>query len=376
MEKPQSSTFEQTRLELKQEQQMLQEQSAAWLLKRNALAVNERMQLDEQFNAIFEQLGTYFLTIQGSGLPATLGQLQDLIEQGASASTLGHHELGAYNLAMFIKNLSQMEDPEILALAEKVIKQAIVSGADLYQQKAYVGNGGSTCLEWVLLYLGQGIDANSLGLKALPPYMVCYRILPWLMGDDPDAGKGIRDFFYFEYFLQFLRNSPQVAPLQEKVMQRLMCHGYALFEYKTLNTPAFYFNKLAGMNLQWLTMLFPSDEPAISIYLEKLRRELDAGIIKDLLNAFTSNNKARKYFKSFFSSRPHWLLHAMIDIAPQEIFRLVQRNEQDILIPFLKHYKRDIAQLRNHHGQTILQHATTTRGVVENTLALLRNAHV
>ncbi|RAJ77393.1 hypothetical protein CLV59_107160 [Chitinophaga dinghuensis] len=370
------STFERIKNTLGQEQQSLREQKNAWLLKRNSLTPTVQLQLDATFKATFELLNEQFLAPTSMELAPILHQLEGLIREGASAHRLGQDELGSFNLAMFIKYLNVVQGDECLSLAASVIQSSVVAGAHLYRQRAYIGNGGDTCIEWVLLYLGQGIDEHSLGLKSLPTYQLCYRILPWLMGTDPEAGKGIREIFYFEHFLQFLQESPQVASLQEQVIQRMICHGYALFESRTLNTPAFYFNKLAGMQLHWLTMLFPSDEPAVSVYLEKLRRRLNAAMLKDLLNAFTSNNKARKHFKSFFSSKPHWLLSAIITVAPEEVFRLVQRNEQDMLAPFLKYSKRELALLRNGKGQTMLEFACATRGVVENTIQLLQQIRV
>ena len=59
---------------------------------------------------------------------------------------------------------------------------------------------------------------------------------------------------------------------------------------------------------------------------------------------------------------------------PELIFDLVKRNEQDMLIPFLKYYKPVLHGLRDAKGNTLLHYAVLSRGRMENTVQILRNA--
>jgi ankyrin repeat protein len=68
------------------------------------------------------------------------------------------------------------------------------------------------------------------------------------------------------------------------------------------------------------------------------------------------------------------LLQYIVASAPDVIFDLVKRNEQDMLIPFLKNCKPAILELRDEGGNTLLHHAVLSRGLMENTIQLLRNA--
>jgi hypothetical protein len=169
---------------------------------------------------------------------------------------------------------------------------------------------------------------------------------------------------------------PEVASFQEKTILRLMSLGFPPFGTHEFYSPATYFSHVAAMDVQWLTLLFPFEDVAVKPYLEALQKHLDAAIIRKLLNGFTSNNKARKHFKAYFSARPHWLLQSIIELTPEEVFNLVKRNEQDMLIPFLKYCKRSMATWRDDSRRTLLQQAAATRGVVENTLQLLRDANL
>jgi ankyrin repeat protein len=92
------------------------------------------------------------------------------------------------------------------------------------------------------------------------------------------------------------------------------------------------------------------------------------------MNGFTSSNKTRKHFKAFFSIKAHWLLQYIIESMPEVIFGLVKRNEQDMLVPFLKNFKLAMISLRDANGNTLLHQAVLCRGLVENTIQLLRNA--
>lgn len=106
-------------------------------------------------------------------------------------------------------------------------------------------------------------------------------------------------------------------------------------------------------------------------YLHAMQTHLSKEMIPHLVNSFTSSNKGRKHFKAFFSLRPHWLLRTIISTSPETIFRLVARNEKELLAPFLKHFKPAMAALRDAKGHTLLHQAMQGKGRVSNTLRLL-----
>ncbi len=348
----------------------LNKEKAAWQAVRSTLDEAAAHTLDEAFKAAFGQLDGLLRSVQASSLEEVLQTLRGLVQKGASARLLGNHELGAFNLAMLVKQLDNITGKEALELAGEIIRTTIAAGADLYAQKAYAGNGGSSSLEWLCLYLAGGVSSNSY-LRDTDQYNCCYKVFPWIAGEEAITPVHVQDFYPFERFMGALRKSPEVEELQEQMILRWIALGCSPVVSDGHNRP-FFFNRLATLNVQWLTMLFPFEEEPLQAYLHQVKKYLDLPIAQSLLNGFTSNHKARKHFKAFFSGRPHWLLQWIIRSAPEIIFGLVKRNEQDMLAPFLKHFKRELAGLRNEEGHTLLQHALSTRRVTEHTLALLR----
>jgi len=352
--------FLQTKQELLANRNDLEKEKAIWATVRKRLNETQANVLDEQFKAEFEKLGISFGNVPSTSIQEILQSLKELVQQGAAATLLGNHELGTYNLAMLIQQISGVSDKASLEIIVEIIRLTIVAGAGLNAQKAYAGNGGATSLEWVCLYLARGV--GDIGyLRSLDQYVCCYQIFFWL----PERTAS------FNSFLANLRVSEEVADLQEKIMLAMMGDGCSPFTADDLYRSASFFSRIAAINIKWLTLLFPFEDDAIKHYLSVLQPNVTPEIAKNLINGFTSNNKARKHFKAFFSMKPHWLLKFIIGSAPEIIFGLVKRNEQDLLIPFLKNFKPAMMELRDAKGNTLLQHAALCRGVVENTIQLL-----
>lgn len=343
----------------------LEKDIAACPAARKPLGKAETNALDEQFKAAFEALASL------SGLENIFRSLQELVRSGASAALLGNDELGTYNLAMFIQDIHKITSPADLDTASRIIRLTITAGADLQAQKAYAGNGGSTCLEWLCIYLalGTGHPASPCNRDQ---YACYYTIFPWVI-DHKIIAPG---FHPFRTFIACLGNAPDVADLQEKVILRMMALGFSPLSPGDHDLPASFFSRVAAVSGKWLTMLFPFEDDHLKPYLDGLRANLNEAVATCLVNGFTSNNKARKYFKAFFSPRPHWLLEWMIAVVPVSIFSLVKRNEQDLLAPFLKNFKPAMAALRDANGNTLLHQAVLARGTVKNTIQLLCNANL
>lgn len=68
--------------------------------------------------------------------------------------------------------------------------------------------------------------------------------------------------------------------------------------------------------------------------------------------------------KHFFPLAP-LAVGFMIESVPEFIFSLVKRNEQDLLVPFLKHLNLPMAALRDESGNTLLYQAIHPRGVAQ-----------
>jgi hypothetical protein len=351
----------------------LNKEKAEWQAVRDALDEAAAHTLDEAFKAAFEKLDELFRSVRASTLEEVLQTLRGLVQKGASAQLLGNHELGAFNLAMLVKQLDSITEKEALELAGEIIRLTITAGAGLYAQKAYAGNGGSNSLEWLCLYLAGGVSSD-LYLSTTDQYNCCYKIFPWIADDEDIARVHLQHFYPFEQFMGALRESREVEDLQEQMILRWISLGYPPVVSDGQHIHPYFFSRLATLHVQWLTMLFPFEEEPLQAYLNKLKKCLNVPIAQSLLNGFTSNHKARKHFKAFFSRRPHWLLQWIITSAPEIVFSLVKRNEQDMLAPFLKHFKRELAGLRNAEGLTLLQHAQSGRRVTEHTIELLRRA--
>src|SRR5581483_5085894 len=173
------------------------------------------------------------------------------------------------------------------------VRLTIIAGTDLYAQKAYVGNGGSISLELVILGLATGIDREGYRLRHMEQYACYYNIFPWIIDDEKATTAKEIDFDPLALFMLTVKKMPEVANFQEKTIVRLMSLGFPPFGTHDVYSPATYFSRVAAVEVQWLTLLFPFEEVAVQPYLEALQKHLGAAIIRKLLNGFTSNNKAR-----------------------------------------------------------------------------------
>jgi len=363
-----TASFLQVKQEVIAERNSLEREKAVWAAVRKPLDSAHAQAMDEQFAALFEKLGPIFPD-NPAELRHMLQSLRDLVQQGASARLLGNDELGSYNLAMFIQQIPMRSGKEVLEMAAEIIRLTIVAGADLNAQKAYAGNGGAISLEWLCMYLAGGIGEER-SLRSMDQYECCYKILPWIVEKEGsvNANKHLNPFIIF---IACLRNSPATAALQEKVMLIMMYFGYAPYAPEAPYQPDSAFSRIAAINIKWLSLLFPYEEDYLQHYLHASQANLSKEMIHHLVNGFTSNNKGRKHFKAFFSIRPHWLLRAIISSSPEMIFRLVERNEKDLLTPFLKNFKAAMAILRDKNGNTLLHQAMQGKSRAFNTLRLL-----
>jgi hypothetical protein len=343
----------------------IEKEKAAWLAVRNKLSAKQATGLDKQFNAGFLKMNTFFQPCT-TILTDVLETLRPLVQQGAAASLLGDDELGSYNLAMLIKEIASITDKTQLDLTIEIIRLTIVAGANLKTQKAYIGNGGAIGLEWILIYLAGGIGEGK-DLQNLDQYACCYKIFSWIINEPTPAG-----FNPFNVYLVLLKNSPEVADIQEDLILAMIGHGCTPFIEDDYYNAAF-FGRIAARQPNWLNLLFPYEQEALTLYINTTQLYLTKEIVNNLLNAFTGNNKTRKHFNAFFLVRPHWLLRYIIGSAPEIIFGLVKRNEQDMLKPFLKHFKPALIALKDEQGNTLLHAAILSRSLNEHTIQLLRN---
>jgi hypothetical protein len=363
--------FQQVKQEMIAVRQVLEKEKAAWLTVRNTLHKARANELDERFKAVFEQVGTFFFSPPTSQLQAMQETIRDLVHQGASASLLGNDELGSYNLAMLIKETGMITSKSTLDITTEIIRITIIAGANLQTQKAYVGNGGAIGLEWICMYLAGGIG-DSTRLQNLDQYISCYKIFSWII-DDSAQHQANSGFNPFNFYLAALKESPTVADWQEKLMLAMIYYGFSPITRDDLYYSTPFFSRVAAIQISWISLLFPFEEVTLKHYISALQSNITKGTIAQLINGFTSNNKTRKYFRSFFSLRSHWLLRYIIESVPEIIFDLVKRNEQEMLMPFLKNFKPAIMALQDEKGNTLLHHTVLSRGLVENTIQLLRN---
>lgn len=359
-------TFLQVKQKLQSDRNDLEREKAVWLQVRSTLNETQANVLDEQFKVEFEKLGGLHLWAESGALQPFLQTLHQLVQKGASASLLGNHELGTYNLAMLIQGISWVTGKASLDMVADMIRLTIIAGADLNAQKGYVGNGGALCVELVSEYLARGIGDTAL--FNLDQYECYYKIFPWLV-DNTNLNP-------FNLFIACLRDSREVAGFKERTMLMMMSLGFSSFTTDDIYQSASLFSRIAAINVNWVTLLFPFEDDRLKPYLSALQLNMTAEVVMNLMNGITSSNKTRKHFKAFFSIKAHWLLQYIIESMPEIIFGLVKRNEQDMLVPFLKNFKPAMIALRDANGNTLLHQAVLCRGLVENTIQLLRNARL
>jgi hypothetical protein len=366
--------FLQVKQEIMSDNNVIEKEKAIWLAVRNSLDKRQAYALDKEFKKEFEK-GIYFQDNRADLLQDTFQSLYKLVQKGAAAKLLRNHELGTFNLAMLIQRIPQITDTLSLDWITEIIRLTIIAGANLKAQKAYAGNGGTNSLGWVCLYLADGVRDTGY-IRSLDQYYCCYKIFPWLLESGMAANKNVNRSNPFNTFLAALSNSPEVADYQEEIMLAMMCYGFSPFTPNDIYQSASFFSRIAAINVKWLCIIFPFEDDHVKHYLSILQPNVTAEVVKNLINGFTINNKTRKHFKAFFSMKAHWLLKYIIESRPEIIFSLVKRNEQDLLIPFLKNYKSAIIELRDANGNTLLHQAVLCRGLVENTIQLLRNARL
>jgi hypothetical protein len=346
----------------------MEKEKQSWIAVRNTLVPASRQELDQQFKTIFEQLPGTWRTSSATGIRQ---QLQELMQQGASAHLLGDDELGSYNLAMLIEELRRITTKEDLETLTAIARVTIIAGANQYTQKAYVGNGGATSLEFISWFLGAGLSNGEL--EIMEQYTSAYTIFYWLIGAQTEK-EDRRISFPANDFLAYLKPSPAVTEKQESIILAMIGLGLSPFSAHSAYWSVNFFNRIAAIQPRWLSLLLPYRTEHTEQYINTAVNDITPSTVEYLLNAFTSSHATRKHFRDFFSMQPHWLLQYIIHTTPAMIFGLVNRNEKELLVPFLKHYKQSLLQLRDEKGNSLLHGAAMSRSLSENTIRLLRNA--
>ena len=360
-------TFLQVQQEMLEEERKLKKDKAAWALVRNAVPEADHFEPDEQFRAIFQRIGPLLMSNEPKNLELLKRSLKELIDQGASAATLEPNELGPYNIAMLIDNITSVTDPVELDNVAEIIRMTVVAGANLATNKTYVGNGGAVSIDWLCHYLGTGLTSDWK-LKNRQQYECCYRIFPWIVCTPVERSNPLNEF------LINLKVSDEVTDLQEKVLLALIGLGFSPYLKDEQWQYDSFFSHIWLLGERWCSLLYPYEEEALKPYINAFVPNITTDIARKIINSFTNNNKSRKFFRNYFSLRPHWLLQSIIANYPELIFELVKRNEQEMLMPFLKNYKQAILTLRDEKGNSLLHQAAMSRGLIENTIQLLRNA--
>jgi hypothetical protein len=155
-------------------QKSIQRSKESWLLKRQALTTDERLELDMQFKVVFERLEHIPQRAAVGRLQQVLLSLEELAFQGASASKLDTYELAGFNVASAIIRLSEATRHDELDCLAKIIKLAILADADVQQQRAYSGNGGAPALHWLCNYIGGGLESFGSSPIAELQFACCY----------------------------------------------------------------------------------------------------------------------------------------------------------------------------------------------------------
>jgi hypothetical protein len=360
-------TFLQVQQEMLEEIRQLNKDKAAWELVRNAVPEADRFQLDEEFRDSFQRIGHLLLGNDPKDLAPIKQTLKALIDKGASPATLEPYELGPYNIAMLIDNISHISDDTVLDDIVEIIRMTVVAGANLATHKTYAGNGGAVSIDWLCRFLGFGLTKDYM-IKYQQQYERCYKIFPWIVSTPVEGSNPLNDY------LICLKVSDEVGDLQEKVLLAMIGFGFSPCLKDDQWQHDRFFTHLWELGERWVTLLYPYEEDELKPYINAFAPNITADIARKILNSFTSNNKSRKFFRNYFSLRPHWLLQCIVESRSELIFGLVKRNEQEMLAPFLKNYKKAVLALRDEKGNTLLHQAAMSRGLTQNTIQVLRNA--
>ncbi|RAJ81905.1 hypothetical protein CLV59_104130 [Chitinophaga dinghuensis] len=379
------STLIQAKQELEREQKNLEKEKAAWASIRKTLDAKTAAILDQQVVHIFEEsLFKYFQSVEKPDIRAILGQLQQLYLQGASASTLDQPELEGYNLADLIQDIPAVKDIADLPFVVEIIRLSIIADAAIYHQKAYVGNGGCTALELILVFLSWGLSDSSNGVNTQEHYQACYKIFYWLIETPTAVAEKYSQFDPYVLFTCLYGNGygdyTAVAPFHDKVSMAMASLGF--IPYNEWSRERWWWDigtlawDLGQQKAPWLPLFFPYEHELLQPFLHSWKKYLTPDALKAMINNFSGTTTGRKTFKTYFSQGPHWLTAIIIQDIPDIIFELVRRNEVYLLAPFLKTHKRKLGSLRNENGQSLLEYATATRNVKEKTIQLIREARL
>ncbi|NLU90758.1 hypothetical protein [Chitinophaga sp. Ak27] len=380
------ATLISARQELEASQRTLKSDKAAWTAVRKTLNDATRKVLDEQVNLLFARdICAYFWSAQKPDLDQVMMSLRQLYQQGASARSLNNYELGEFNLAMVVKSMMDIEDRQVLALTLELVQLTIIADADVYSQKAYMGNGGSVCLELACVGLGWGLREGDTCATTQEQYMACYQVFLWLIEKPEVMAAKYHNLDPFALFFGLhatgYGNYEVVAPIHDKVTCTMISLGFLPFstsypesEWSDMGSVSSFLGRTKDE--KWINLLFPNEHPLLMRYLQAWEKAMIPAPLNILLNNFSASNTGRKIFKASFSPGPHWLIAGMIRHIPGMLFSLVTRNEKQLLAPFLKNYKRQLSILQNEKGQSLLQYAQHTRGVKADTIQLLREANI
>ncbi|BBM87267.1 ankyrin repeat domain-containing protein [Candidatus Uabimicrobium amorphum] len=329
-----------------------------WHKSRAQREPYEQHNLDTSFRENFESLQPFFLR---RSLPylaeqaqQTLATLQDLVLKGASAEKLNDYELGPFNLAMAVKSFDEFSDTTQQSLAFNIIQLTTIAGANQATQKAYAGNGGATCIYWLLEYMGEYPHIHES----------CYELICLLLDLELECTQEA------EYLLRILVQScpkEQAVPLNhKKVAMRLMTQITAGDHY--LSLPGTVMLTVEKELWEFLPILLPTAN-CMREAVGKIQQGITQQQTQKMVNAFTRRKVSRKHFKTFFAH--HWLTQHIVQQFPEVIFQLVKRREKIILETFLKKYRTETLALRNEKHNTLLHEAVLTRGCMDKIISLL-----
>ncbi|SFO99081.1 hypothetical protein SAMN05428949_7088 [Chitinophaga sp. YR627] len=344
----------------------IEKEKAIWKTIRDTLSEADIEQLDGDFFDVFDSM-----YLDTNNMSQAAQSLTELVRKGASANLMTNHELDAHNVAMLVQDIPTYKSEQLKSTI-LIVRAAVIAGATVDLQKAYVLNGGMNALNYVGHYLGRGTAAQTYFMGEISYHtpeqiQCCYDIFPLLI-----TGPGF-DYPY-HMFISSLKYAPEVTALQENTILRIIALGWTPFSVDIEHLNPGIFNTIFTINPKWLALLFPYEHEQLKYYIDAVKRKASSAAVKILVNGVTSDNKARKVFRNFFSQKPHWFLKLIITGMPEIVFNLVQRNERDVLIPFLKHFKREIASLRDENNCTLLEFAINSKRVVENTVQLIQQA--
>lgn len=341
--------------------------------RRASISEEERERLDKSFLDTFNEITSEKST--------DYHVLKDLLEKGASTACFDAHELsGGNNFAQALKDwipaASFTHEHQAIAHALDI---CIEAGDAFLSNKYYVGNGGAYSIYLLIEYIvGSWVYISQAPKKKNSEDEFAYHLyikMALLAGDHLK--------FWEEFYLGQQLLLTKTSGSENKLQHSIARFGLHCLVYEK---PAFiqhYFTQDLSYNPELVDMcraffsapvlleeLLKNADSAQGIFgdaaIKKNMNEVLAQKWPKIYGTFLSSSISRKKIKDLLKSSA-WLRNQFLS-HPASLFKLLK--EKDIILPLLQKERKQLLNLRNAEGDTLLIALCKAQGKTENMVQL------